>query len=303
MTSVGMLLPIEPGAGPAKIATALATMADAGIDHVVVGDHVSFFGGYGFDGLVHATAVSMLHPTLPVHTGVYLLALRHPVLVARQLSSLASFAPGRLVFGVGLGGEDRHEVESAGVDPRTRGRRMEECLTLLPPLLAGDSVTFHGEFFDLDDVRVLPPPPQPVPIVVGGRSDAAIERAGRRADGWLGIWVSPERYERSVALFDEAGTDRVERRPPRHAMTVWCGIGSEPDAARVAVATAMEALYQTPFERFERYVPYGPPEVVAEFLEAYRQKGCTTFNLLARPAPGQDLVEGVAAVRSALMRR
>ena len=52
----------------------------------------------------------MLHPTLPVYTGVYLLPLRHPVLVARQLADIARLAPGRLIFGVGIGGEDRHEV-------------------------------------------------------------------------------------------------------------------------------------------------------------------------------------------------
>lgn len=87
--------------------------------HVVVGDHVSFFGGWGVDGLVEATALSMLHPTLPVRTSVYLLVLRHPVVVARNLSTRA---PGRLVLGVGIGGEDRDEVRAYGVNPSARGR-------------------------------------------------------------------------------------------------------------------------------------------------------------------------------------
>ena len=69
----------------------LAQVGDAGIDYVCCGDHVSFFG-LGFDGLVQATALAMLHPTLPVHVGVYLLPLRHPVLVARQLADFAGFA-------------------------------------------------------------------------------------------------------------------------------------------------------------------------------------------------------------------
>ena len=71
-----------------------------------------------------AAVLAALHPTLPVHTGVYLLPLRHPVLVARQIADLGRVAPGRLVFGVGIGGEDRHEVAICGVDPATRGRRM-----------------------------------------------------------------------------------------------------------------------------------------------------------------------------------
>src|ERR1700742_2474246 len=112
----------------------LARVGESGIDHVCCGDHVSFGGGHGSDGLVQATALAMLHPTLPVHTGVYLLPLRHPVLVARQLADLARLAPGRLVFGVGIGGEDRREVSNSGVDPATRGRRMNESLAVLREL-------------------------------------------------------------------------------------------------------------------------------------------------------------------------
>ena len=113
--------------GPETAGAFLARAEQAGIDHICCGDHVSFFGGLGFDGLVQATALAMLHPTLPVYTGVYLLPLRHPVLVARQLADIARLAPGRLIFGVGIGGEDRHEVSSCGVDPATRGRRLQWC--------------------------------------------------------------------------------------------------------------------------------------------------------------------------------
>ena len=89
----------------------LGRVHDAGIDHICCGDHVSFFVGAGLDGLLQATALATLHPTLPVMTGVYLLPLRHPVLVARQLSDLDQLAPGRLIFGVGIGGEeDRKSV-------------------------------------------------------------------------------------------------------------------------------------------------------------------------------------------------
>ena len=71
--------------GPEAARALLAEISQAGIDHVCCGDHVSFAGslGIGFDGLVQATALTALNPALPVHTGVYLLPLRHPVLVAR----------------------------------------------------------------------------------------------------------------------------------------------------------------------------------------------------------------------------
>ena len=105
---------------------AVARAESSGIDHLVVGDHVSFHRGRGYDGLLHAAALASLTETLTIETGVYLLGLRHPVPVARQVTSVAQLAPGRFVFGVGLGGEDRHELEVCGVDPTTRGRRLDE---------------------------------------------------------------------------------------------------------------------------------------------------------------------------------
>lgn len=268
----------------------LARVGEAGIDHVCTGDHVSFGGGHGSDGLMQATALAMLHPTLPVHTGVYLLPLRHPVPVARQLADLARLAPGRLVFGVGVGGEDRHEIEVCGVDPATRGRRMDESLIVLRGLLAGRPVTLHGEFFDLTDAVVLPAPSTPIPVVIGGRSDAAVSRAARLGDGWLGIWNSPNRFATAV---DMAG-------PGRHAMQVWCGFGDTGAAVRSRLAQAMQQVYGVPFERFERYCPYGTPEDVAEFLAPYVAAGCTEFNLIPQAPDDDEALAGVAAVRKLL---
>lgn len=103
--------------GPDTARAFLTQAENAGIDHVCCGDHVSFVAGLGFDGLVQATALAMLHPALTVYLGVYQLPLRHPVPVARQLADLAQLAPGRLIFGTGMGGEDRHEVAICGGRP------------------------------------------------------------------------------------------------------------------------------------------------------------------------------------------
>ncbi len=84
-------------------ATMVARIVDAGIDHVFVADHVSFHVGLGMDGLINAATLTSLHPELTVCVGVYLLALRHPVTVARQLATLEESAPGRLMLGVGVG--------------------------------------------------------------------------------------------------------------------------------------------------------------------------------------------------------
>jgi alkanesulfonate monooxygenase SsuD/methylene tetrahydromethanopterin reductase-like flavin-dependent oxidoreductase (luciferase family) len=272
-----------------------------GIDHVCCGDHVSFFTGLGFDGLLQATALTMLHPTLPVSTGVYLLPLRHPVLVARQLADIAQIAPGRLTFGVGVGGEDRHEVSSCGIDPATRGLRMNECLAIVRELLTGKPVTYHGIFFDLDEVVIAPAPAEAIPIIVGGRSDAAIRRAGRFGDGWLGIWNSPRRFAAAVELAAEEAARAGRPDPPRqHAMQVWCGLADSREAARARLAPAMEAFYQLPFERFEKYCPYGTADDVAELLAPYVAAGCTAFNLIPQSPHEEQAIAGVAAVKRLL---
>jgi alkanesulfonate monooxygenase SsuD/methylene tetrahydromethanopterin reductase-like flavin-dependent oxidoreductase (luciferase family) len=290
--------------GPDAARALLAEIDKAGIHHVCCGDHVSFAIGYGFDGLVQATALAMLHPTLPVHTGVYLLPLRNPVLVARQLADLDRIAPGRLVFGVGVGGEDRHEVAICGVDPATRGQRMNDCLTAVRQLLTGKPVTMHSAFFDFDDALIAPAVAEPIPIIVGGRSDVAIRRAGRLGDGWLGVWNSPRRFAAAVEMAAEEAA-RVGRPDPpiRHAMQVWCGLADSRQGARACLAPRMEAFYQLPFERFERYCPYGTADDVAEFLAPYVDAGCVEFNLIPQSPDDDHAISGVAAVHKLLAAR
>lgn len=231
---VGTFLPLAQPAA-AQLGTALARAAEEGVDHVCVGDHVSFFVGAGSDGLITATSLLSLQPNLPVYVALYLLPLRHPVTVARQLASIAELAPGRLTFGVGIGGEDRHEIEVCGVDPRTRGRRMDECLQILRALAGGEPVTFDGELFSLRDALILPAPSPAIPLVVGGRSEAAVRRAGRLGDGWLGIWVSPTRYATVVdQIREEAAGAGRDPSGFDYAINVWCGFGAAREAARAA---------------------------------------------------------------------
>jgi alkanesulfonate monooxygenase SsuD/methylene tetrahydromethanopterin reductase-like flavin-dependent oxidoreductase (luciferase family) len=66
---------------------------------------------------------------------------------------------------------------------------MDHCLRIVRALLAGETVDHGSEFFHLEQARIIPTPQEPIPIVVGGRSSAATSRAGRRGDGWIGVWV------------------------------------------------------------------------------------------------------------------
>src|SRR5262249_20265311 len=85
-----------------------------------------------------------------------------------------------------------------------------------------------------------------------------------------------------------------------HAMQVWCGLAGTRQAARACLAPAMEAFYGLPFERFERYCPYGTPEDVAEFLAPYAAAGCTEFNLIPQSPDQDQAIAGTAAVRKLL---
>jgi len=289
-----------PG-GSEPLQATLARVAGAGLDHVCVGDHVSFFVGAGSDGLTTATAMLAAQAELPVYVGLYLLPLRHPVPVARQLATIAQLAPGRLTLGVGIGGEDPHEVEVCGVDPTTRGRRMEECLQIVRRLADGTPVTFDGEFFSLRDALIVPAPSPRIPLVVGGRSDAAVSRAARLGDGWLGIWVSPRRFatvrDHIARQATEAGRDASGFQ---HALNVWCGFDAHRATARELLATQMQAFYQMPFEPFERYSPYGTPEDVAEFLSPYIDAGCSTFNVIPCAADADSATAAAGALRTLL---
>jgi alkanesulfonate monooxygenase SsuD/methylene tetrahydromethanopterin reductase-like flavin-dependent oxidoreductase (luciferase family) len=236
-----------------------------------------------------------------VQTAVYLLPLRHPVPVARQVATLAELAPGRLVFGVGLGGEGPAELRACGIDPSTRGRRMDESLSVLRPLLAGEEVSVRGGFFSLDRVRLLPAPEPPVPVVIGGRSDAALRRVAWFGDGWLGLWVSPGRYADATGLIGKYAAEAGRAVAGwEHGMHVWCGFGASPDAARPGLAAAMEAFYRVPFGKFERYCPCGTPEQVAARLRPYVKAGCRSFNLIPVADSEQAAIGGADAVRAVL---
>lgn len=306
--SIGLRVPHELPGGAAGLRDFAARVEATGIDRVFTGDHVVFRGGSGFDGLLNATAVAVASRRLIVQTAVYLLPLRHPVPVARQVASLAALAPGRLVFGVGLGGEDPAELRACGVDPATRGRRMDEALAVLRPLLAGEEVTVRGDYFRLDQVRMTPVPEPPVPVVIGGRSDAALRRVARHGDSWLGLWVSPDRYAAAVGLIAKYAADEGRQKKGegevgggwQHGMHVWCGIGASAATARSRLAGVMETFYRTPFGKFERYCPCGSPEEIAASLRPYVDAGCRSFNLIPVADSEQAAIEGAAAVRTAL---
>lgn len=286
----------------AKRRELLNQVASQGIDHLYTADHVSFRDGSGMDGFVEVAGLSQLHPTLNIMISIYLLPLRHPMAVARQLESMHKIAPGRLLFGVGVGGEDRHEIEVCGVDPRTRGRRMNESLHIIRHLMNGEPLDFSGEFFDLKQAQIKPKVDPPTPILVGGRSDAALRRTGRYGDGWIGVWCSPRRFEQALGIVNESAAQHGrEGIAWQHGYQPWVGVADSKAEAKAIVAREMEAFYKLPFEKFERYTPYGTPADVAQALAPYVAGGCSIMNLKVCASSPQATVAAAGEI-SRLLR-
>ncbi|MBX6388603.1 MAG: LLM class flavin-dependent oxidoreductase [Frankia sp.] len=275
-------------------------LVDAGLDHLTVGDHISFHGGTGFDGFVAATAALASHDTLKVLIGVYLAGLRHPMATARSLATLTQIAPGRLVLGVGVAGEDRLEVSNMGVDPATRGRRMDETLGLLRRLATGERVDHRGEFFELEAARILPPLEPRVPIVIGGAGEVAVRRTAAYGDGWLGMWCSARRYAATHQQILAACAAAGRPAPTFAGLNVWVGFGSDAGAARAALGERMSRLYNLPPEKFVHISAAGTPLDIAEFLVPYVQAGARTLTLIPVADTVHEGVELAAEVRALL---
>lgn len=133
--------------------------------------------------------------TLRLATNIYLAALRDPFTVARLVSTASAFTSGRVVCGVSAGWL-KEEYDAAGIDFGSRGRRLDEILTICKQLWAGDVVSHDGEFFNFDSVLLRPLPSSAVPIWVGGKAAPALRRAAAN-DGWLGL---PESIDENINI-------------------------------------------------------------------------------------------------------
>jgi alkanesulfonate monooxygenase SsuD/methylene tetrahydromethanopterin reductase-like flavin-dependent oxidoreductase (luciferase family) len=193
-------------------------------------------------------------------------------------------------------------MEVVGVDPATRGRRTDEALDVLRPLLAGGTVDHRGDFYDAPNVCIHPAPSPPVPVTVGGRSNAAIDRAGQRGDGWLATWCSPARFAEGVARAKKVAADAGRTDVSwRHGYQIWVGLGDTPDEGTSVLAPAMEKFYGMPYAAFERYSPVGTPADIADQLRPYLEAGARDINLAPIAATDANRVAGAAEVRRLLL--
>ncbi len=203
---------------------------EAGFHGVLLADHLFFPGKLSskypysedgvpmFDGSTPfpdpwTTIAAMAAVTKRLHfaTFVFILPLRHPIELAKTLGTLQLLAGGRVALGAGAGWI-REEFDTLGIPFETRGARMSEMVAAMRTLWSGEMVEHHGRFFDFGPCQMSPAPGHPIPVWFGGLSDAAMRRATRVGDGWLGVGNTPEQATEILAklraLRKEAGRER-----------------------------------------------------------------------------------------------
>src|SRR6516165_10081662 len=174
---------------PAGFAAAVDLLEATGIDSLWLPEHVYGPAVEPFTGIAFALARTR---RLKAGTGISVLPGRHPVLVAKQLASLAGLAPGRVLPVFGLQSAHPAERTLFAVPSGRRASMFDEALVLLRLLLTTEKVSFAGSYFSVSGASIGPLPAKPLDIWLGGSAPGALRRVGRLADGWLGSFLAPE---------------------------------------------------------------------------------------------------------------
>jgi probable F420-dependent oxidoreductase len=288
---------------------AIARMVEArGFDSIWCGDHLSFHNPI-YESLTLLASYASITQRIKLGSAVYLLALRSPAVAAKVTSTLDVLCGGRLIFGVGVGGENPKEFELCGVPHRERGARVTEGIDVVRALWRDTPATFQGRFTRFENVSIDPKPvqwPGP-PIWIGGRSDAALARAGRQGDGWVSYVVQPERYAQSVAKIRAAA--QAAGRPLGDFAFGHLGfitLGRDWESAKTVWAQALSRRYAQDFEPLARkYGILGTPEQCAEQIARFAAAGCNYLivNIIGDPKDERDQIERFTADVLPLLRR
>lgn len=158
-------------------------------------------------------AMAAVTERLRFSTFVVKLPIREPVLVAKQMTSVAVMSQDRFAFGVGLSPWPE-DFEVCNQPWKARGRRMNEMLEILRGLQDGGYYSFDGEFYKVPSIKLCPVPEKKVPLLIGGHSEAALKRAARLADGWMHAGGDPEEFDRMLARLHELRREYGREKEP-----------------------------------------------------------------------------------------
>jgi probable F420-dependent oxidoreductase len=255
---------------------AIVSLVDQlGYDSIWVGDHLSFAIPI-LDPIIQLAQAAVVSERLTIGTGVYLLPLRHPGPVAKQIATLDLVTGGRLIFGVGVGGEFHTDYDVAGVPMKERGARLTEGIEVLRKLWSGEKVSNDGRHFPFGELAMTPPPFQTggPPIWCGGRSEAALKRAGELADGYISYVVTPEMFADAMTKITAAAeTAKRDVTSFGTGHLLFARLDNTYEEALDKATESLSVRYAMDFRKpAMRYCALGPPADVAarigEFLAA-----------------------------------
>ena len=202
-------------------------------------------------GLPAMAAAAGATRSLRIMTGIVIVPLYHPVMLAKLAASVDVVSGGRLDFGIGISGQRGTKVEfdAVGISVRTRGRRTDEMLEVMKRLWTEEHVSHDGDFFKFEDVTLLPQPvqkPYP-PIWVSGRSDAAMRRAALQGDGWYPYLFTVRRLRRSNEAIREIAAEAGRDLTGFHwGLNQPTSIMEDPEQALAQAAENVGQRYVTP---------------------------------------------------------
>lgn len=296
----GVVLAAQEGDAARRQARRLEAL---GFDSLWVGDHVAFHVPIA-ESLTTLAFAAGATDRIQLGTSVYLLALRHPTHAAKITATLDRLSGGRLVLGVGLGGEFPPEWEAVGVPVAERASRLEEGIPLLRRLWSEERVVHEGRHFRFGPVTLAPKPaaqradgrPGLPPIWIGGRAPAAMRRIGRLGDGYLSHMCAPETYRENLAAI--AASARAAGRtalPFAAGAFVFTFLAERFEDAHEQAAKLLGRVYARDFrEAARRYCLLGRPADCLEQMRAFAKAGCRHFVLVPLSDP-EAFAERVAA--------
>jgi len=263
-----------------SVLTRARRMEESGLDSIWVGDHVAFHIPV-IESLSLLAFCAAATERIELATGVLLLPLRHPTLTAKMTGTIDLLSNGRLILGVGVGGEFPPEFDAVGSPIAERGPRTNEAIEILRAHWAEGKAGYEGEHFRFDPVKIEPKPIREggPPIVVGGRKPISMKRAGRLGDGYISHMCDVETYRSNLELIgghaDEAGRAGL---PFQTAALLFTVLDDSYEAAHKRAAQMLGTIYNTDFtEASKRYCLLGKPEDCLEQMRAFARAGCRHF--------------------------
>jgi probable F420-dependent oxidoreductase len=258
----------------------IAALESEAIDSMWVGGHIASRNASP-EAMMSLARIAALTERVKVGTSILLLPLYPPALVAKQIADLDRATNGRVILGIGVGGEYPQEFRACEVPIKERGRRTDEMIPLIRRLWTAEEITHEGRYYAMEDVRIHPAPLQPggPPIVVAGRKEPAMRRAAILGDGWFPYMYSPRRYAASVETVKQAA-DEAGRDLTAFEWYVWVFVNVNPDgdAAREEAARSMGGTYNQDFAPMvDSVAAAGTPEEVAAKLRAFHDAGARHF--------------------------